>query len=87
MRDQALLDYKSEHLEGKKGTYSDRQEAEVAVLEAQRSTQESKFQEQQGLLENQEVLAPHDGFFVIEERWYGQRIDVGIWAQDDFIFG
>jgi multidrug efflux pump subunit AcrA (membrane-fusion protein) len=77
MRDQALLDYKSEHLEGKKGTYSDRQEAEVAVLTAQRTTQESKFREQQGLLQNQEVLAPHDGFFVLEKRWYGQRIDVG----------
>ena len=77
MRDQALLDYKSEHLEGKKGTYSDRQEAEVAVLAAQRSPPESKYKEQQGLLQNQEVLAPHDGFFVLEERWYGQRIDVG----------
>lgn len=77
MRDQALLDYKSEHLEGKKGTYSERQEAEVAVLAAQRTTQESKFQQQQALLENQEILAPHDGFFVIERSWYGERIDVG----------
>ncbi len=77
MRDQALLEYKSGHLEGKKGTYSERQGAEVAVLEAQRATQESKFQEQQMLLQNQEVTAPHDGFFVIEESWWGQRIDVG----------
>ncbi len=77
MRDQALLEYKSGHLEGKKGTYSERQGAEVAVLEAQRATQESKFQEQQKLLQNQEVAAPHDGFFVIEENWWGQRIDVG----------
>ena len=50
MRDQALLEFKSGHLEGKKGTYSDRQSAEVAVLEAQRTTQQSKFEEQQSLL-------------------------------------
>jgi len=77
LRDQALLDYKSGHLEGKKDTYSDRQGAEVAVLEAQRATQESKFEEQQRLLSSQEVQAPHDGYFVIEESWWGQRIDVG----------
>ncbi len=77
MRDKALLDFKSGHLEGKKGTYSDRQGAEVAVLEAQRNTQESKFEEQSNLLTNQEVLAPHDGYFVIEENWWGQPIDVG----------
>lgn len=77
MRDQALLDFKSGHLEGKKDSYSDRQGAEVAVLEAQRNTQESKLQEQQSLLQNQEVLAPHDGFFVVEKSWWGQSIDVG----------
>lgn len=77
MRDQALLEFKSGHLEGKKGTYSDRQGAEVAVLEAQRNTQESKFREQQVLLQNQEVFAPHDGFFVLESTWFGQSVDVG----------
>ena len=77
MRDRALLDYKSGHLEGKKEAYSDRQGAEVAVLNAQRATQESKFQEQQVMLDNQEVLAPHDGYFVIEKSWWGQQVDVG----------
>lgn len=77
MRDKALLDFKSGHLEGKKDTYSERQGAEVAVLEAQRTTQQSKFEEQSNLLQNQEVLAPHDGYFVIEENWWGQPIDVG----------
>jgi multidrug resistance efflux pump len=77
MRDKALLDYKSGHLEGKKDTYSDRQGAEVAVLTAQRATQESKLEEQQVMLDNREVSAPHDGYFVLEETWYGQRVDVG----------
>jgi RND family efflux transporter MFP subunit len=49
----------------------------VAVLSAQRATQESMFDEQQTMLENREVRAPHDGYFVIEERWDGQRMDVG----------
>lgn len=77
MRDKALLDYKGGHLEGKMDNYTDRQGAEVAVLNAQRATQESKFEEQQTLLDNSEVRAPHDGYFVVEERWFGQRIDVG----------
>jgi multidrug efflux pump subunit AcrA (membrane-fusion protein) len=77
MRDKALLDYRSGHLEGKKDSYSDRQGAEVAVLSAQRSTQESMLEEQQTMLDNREVRAPHDGYFVIEERWDGQRMDVG----------
>jgi multidrug efflux pump subunit AcrA (membrane-fusion protein) len=29
------------------------------------------------MLDNREVRAPHDGYFVIEERWDGQRMDVG----------
>jgi multidrug efflux pump subunit AcrA (membrane-fusion protein) len=77
MRDKALLDYKSGHLEGKKGNYSDRQGAEVAVLTAQRDTQESKFLEQKQMLDNREVHAPHDGYFVIEENWWGQKVEVG----------
>ena len=77
MRDKALLDYKSTHLDGKKDNYSDRQGAEVAVLNAQRSTQESKFDEQKIMLDNREVRAPHDGYFVIEKNWWGQSVDVG----------
>lgn len=77
MRNKELLDYRSGHLEDKKGNYSDRQGAEVAVLSAQRATQESKLQEQYNLLENQVVKAPHDGYFVLEKNWFGQHSDVG----------
>jgi len=77
MRDKELLDYRSGHLEGKKGTYRDREGAEVAVLNAVRLTQESKFQEHQAQLDNSEIAAPHDGFFVYEKTWYGQKINVG----------
>lgn len=77
MRNKDLLDYRSGHLEDKKGNYSERQGAEVAVLAAQRATQESKLQEQHNLLENQVVKAPHDGYFVLEKNWFGQSSDVG----------
>lgn len=77
MRDKALLEYKSGHFEGKKENYSDLQNAEVAVLSAQRSTQESQYQEYQGLLDHFQVRAPHDGFFVYEKTWWGQQVDVG----------
>ena len=77
MRNKELLDYRSGHLEGKQVNYSERQGAEVAVLSAQRATQESKFDEQRVLLDNQSVLAPHDGYFVIERNWWGQQVDAG----------
>jgi multidrug efflux pump subunit AcrA (membrane-fusion protein) len=77
MRNKELLDYRSGHLENKKGNYSERQGAEVAVLAAQRATQESQLQEQHNLLENQVVKAPHDGYFVLEKNWFGQHSDVG----------
>ena len=77
MRDKELLDYRSGHLEGKKGTYRDREGAEVAVLNAARATQESKFEEHKAQLDNSEIAAPHDGFFVYEKTWFGQKIDVG----------
>lgn len=77
MRDKVLLDYRSGHLEGKKGTYRDREGAEVAVLNAARATQESKYQEHQAQLDNSEIAAPHDGFFVYEKTWFGQKLDVG----------
>jgi len=77
MRDKELLDYRAGHLEGKKGTYREREGAEVAVLNAARATQESKFEEHRAQLENSEIRAPHDGFFVYEKTWFGQKIDVG----------
>jgi HlyD family secretion protein len=77
MRDKELLDYRSEHLEGKKDTYRDREGAEEAVLKAARATQESKFQEHKMQLDNSEIRAPHDGFFVYEKTWFGQKIGVG----------
>jgi len=77
MRDKELLDYRSGHLEGKKDTYRDREGAEEAVLNAARETQESKYQEHKSQLDNSEIQAPHDGFFVYDKTWWGQKIDVG----------
>jgi len=76
-RNKELLDYRSGHLEGKKGDYSERQNAEIEVLDAMRATHESKNQEQRQQIEQAEVLAPHDGFLVYEKTWFGQQIDVG----------
>jgi len=76
-RDRELLDYRSGHLEGKKDTYRDWEGAEEAVLNAVRRTQESKFEEHKSQLDNSVVHAPHDGFFVYEKTWFGQKVDVG----------
>lgn len=77
MRDKELLDYRSGHLEGKKGTYRERSGAEEAVLTAARETQESKYDEHKSQLDHSEILAPHDGFFVYDKTWFGQKLDIG----------
>jgi multidrug efflux pump subunit AcrA (membrane-fusion protein) len=76
-RDKELLAYRSGHLEGKKDTYSDRQNAELEVLDAMRATQGIENQEHRQQIEHSEVRAPHDGFFVYEKNWWGQVLDVG----------
>ena len=76
-RDKILLEFRSGHLEGKKDNYSDRQRVEIAVLDAQRATQEIENQEHQRQIDHSEVRAPHDGFIVYEKNWWGQQVDVG----------
>ncbi len=77
MADKDLLKYRSGYLEDKKGTYRDREGAEAAVLDAARETQESIFEEHQAQLDHSSIYAPHDGFFVYEKTWFGQKTDVG----------
>jgi len=77
MRDKELLNYRSGHLEDKKETYRDREGAEEAVLNAARETHESIYREHKNQLDNSAIYAPHDGFFVYEKTWFGQKIDVG----------
>ena len=76
-RDEALLDYRAGHLEGKKDNYTDRQTAEVEVLDAIRATQEIEYQEHQQQIDRSEVRAPHDGFIVYEKNWWGLQVGVG----------
>jgi len=76
-RNKELLDYRSGHLENKKGDYSEKQNAEIEVLDAVRATQESKNLEHRQQIEQAEVLAPHDGFLVYEKTWWGQQVDIG----------
>lgn len=76
-RNKELLDYRSGHLENKKGDYNEKQNAEIEVLDAVRATHESKNLEHRQLIGQAEVLAPHDGFLVYEKTWWGQQVDIG----------
>jgi RND family efflux transporter MFP subunit len=76
-RNKELLEYRSGHLDSKKDSYSDRQNAEVEVLGAVRATQESENQQLLQLIRQSEIRAPHDGFLVYEKTWWGLQIDVG----------
>ena len=83
MRDRELLDYRAGHLEGKKDSYTDRQSAELEVLDAQRATQKSENVQHQALLDHSEVRAAHDGFIVYEKNWWEPPPQVGITAWPD----
>ncbi|MCP4046714.1 MAG: HlyD family efflux transporter periplasmic adaptor subunit, partial [Gammaproteobacteria bacterium] len=48
-----------------------------AVLNAARETHESVYREHKNQLDNSVIYAPHDGFFVYEKTWFGQKIDIG----------
>jgi len=76
-RDRELLEYRAGHFESKKSIYSDRENAEIDVLDALRSKQETESQENQLLIQHSEVRAPHDGLLVYEKNWWGQPIGVG----------
>jgi multidrug efflux pump subunit AcrA (membrane-fusion protein) len=76
-RDKELLMYREGHLEGKKGSHSRRQSAEIEVLDAIRDKQEVNNTMHTTLVENSAVRAPHDGYFVYEKNWWGQQVDVG----------
>jgi HlyD family secretion protein len=76
-RDHALLEYRSGHLEDKKGSYRDRQYADVEVLDAMRATQETENQEYLQQIDHSEVRAPHDGFIMYEKNWWGLQVGVG----------
>lgn len=77
MSDKELLKYRAGYLEDKKDTYLDREGAETAVLTAARETQESVYEEHRSQLDHSSIYAPHDGFFVYEKTWFGQKIDIG----------
>lgn len=76
-RDKALLEYRAGHLEDKQDLYSDRQNAEIDVLDAVRETQASQNRLHREQIDRSEVRAPHDGFLVYEKTWWGQQIEVG----------
>lgn len=77
MSDKELLKYRAGYLEEKKDTYRDREGAETAVLDAARETQESVYEEHKSQLDHSSIFAPHEGFFVYEKTWFGQKLDVG----------
>ena len=47
------------------------------MLDAQRATQLTENEKHQRMLQHSEVRAPHDGFIVYEENWWGLEVSVG----------
>jgi len=79
------LDYlkeKERHYQ-KKGTKLERKtQAELQLLSSRRKAVQTKLDQYQEAMNSLEIKAPHDGLFVIEKRWGGEKYRVGmdIWG-------
>ncbi|NIM17222.1 MAG: HlyD family efflux transporter periplasmic adaptor subunit [Candidatus Aminicenantes bacterium] len=78
------LDYlkvKSRHYEQKKAKLEQKARAELQVLELKRRTSQVKVDQYKEALESLEIKAPHDGLFIYEKNWRGEkpRLGMSVW--------
>ncbi len=72
-----FLEAKAEHIDKVEKNYEDKSAAEIEVLESEQKVQQSKLAMNQASLSALEVVAPHDGLFVLEPSWDGSLPEPG----------
>lgn len=85
IEDAISLDYlkeKTTHLQQKKSKLERKALAEMQLLELKRRTYQMKIAQYKEALESLEIKAPHDGLFIYEKNWRGEKVSVGmsVWA-------
>jgi multidrug efflux pump subunit AcrA (membrane-fusion protein) len=85
IEDAINLDYlklKSRHYERKKSKLDKKAQAELQLLELKRRTHRVKLDQYKAALDSLEIKAPHDGLFIYEKNWRGEkpRIGMSIWS-------
>jgi HlyD family secretion protein len=84
--DVGYLKEKKQYLHWKNKQIGARTSAEQAVLTSQREGVSKDIRQHQKGLDSLEIVAPHDGVFLLAKRWDGTVPQIGarLWAGDDF---
>lgn len=77
VQDKQYLGTRQNVLEWRKGQTAERGAAELAVLDAQRNTYSIEAKQKRADLDALELRAPHDGIFMLQADWSGQKPHVG----------
>ncbi len=86
VQDEHFLGVKQDTLNWRKGQSSTRGQAELALIDAQRATNDVQARQSRDDLSALEVRAPHEGMFVLQPDWAGEmpKIGAAMWAGNAF---
>ena len=86
VQDEHFLGVKQNVLGWQQRTGSERGKAELALLDAQRATNQVTADQRRADLEALEIRAPHDGLLLLKADWSGEKPRVGsaMWAGNAF---
>jgi len=86
VQDEHFLGVKQDTLNWRKNLSSKRGQAELALIDAQRATNDVLAKQSRDDLSALEVRAPHEGLLVLEPDWSGEKPKVGavMWAGNAF---
>ena len=72
-----FLKAKSDHIEKVEENFEQKSQTERAVLESSKQVQDAKLEMNNASLSALEIIAPHDGLFVLEPSWDGSLPEPG----------
>ncbi len=72
-----FLKAKADHIDKVEDNFEEKSQTEIAVLESSKQVQEAKLEMNNASLSALEVVAPHDGLFVLEPSWDGSLPEPG----------
>lgn len=80
--DLGYLQEKNRHLQGKKSQLEKKTLAELELLELRKQTHQVMLTQHRQALDSLEIKAPHDGIFIYERNWRGEkpRVGMSVWA-------
>ena len=86
VQDEHFLGVKQDVLAWQQRTGSERGKAELALLDAQRATNQVTADQRRADLDALEIRAPHDGTLLLQADWSGEKPRVGsaMWAGNPF---